>query len=398
VLREWSTYSAVNYLDHKSFGFGIREVLAVRVHPTVVHTSNTRWHFPVAIVLLVLVLLSNLYKGARSTANAVPEVKLTTVVVARAALESGKLINKESLALENRPVTNVPSDAIRSFDEVVGKVATGPILPGYALVKPQIAEPKGSAAEEKAKANSVADEALQQKLALVAKDTIGLNIVFQNSVPPKGSRIAVSLQGKSGVSSVVAAEAWVENVVDKQTATIKVRPPVALFLQDAKALGTFSFFIVPEEGPSPFAGDTVSDIAKLREKLLGEQGKARASQTTARSESAPTEKKKGGDFSGYAWVSGQGVKYSIDGKGKLYVIDGTGAVNPLYDYGDSRARAPSEAEPAQDLPEKAMTTLEHYREVQEATHKRAPGEVRTGLETIFPEAKIEQLAPSSNEQ
>ena len=363
----------------------------MRVHPSVVRSSGARWHFPVAVLLLLAVLVSNVFKGARNSATASTQEKMVRVIIATAPIEQGKAIDIDQLKFQSRPASQVPPDAVTDPNQLKDKFAASPILPGYPLATPLIsdkAETKKSGGPGKAEPDPETVR-IQEKLNEINKDTIGLTLNFLNPPPPKGTRIAIAIQGKTGSSQIVADEAWVETVNDKMSATVRVKNRTALLLNDARTLGNFSYFSIPEQGESPFAKDVVSDLMVLREHLLPASTPTKHQASTT----APGKKtKKAGDFSSYAWVSGEGVKYSIDENGKLFVIDDTGIVSPLYGAkGPDTDVASQVAEPEQNNQPIAVGTSVEEKFGFSEKPPRQPGEIRTGLEAIFPNSKIEPV-------
>lgn len=331
-------------------------------------TGGSRYA-PLVVVLLVAILVSNFFRGSEEHRDAVATVDVPQrkVLIAVKTLEAGKPILRESLAEALRPTATLPPETIDDFAKVEGKVPVGPIPAGYPLAPELLSERK--AVEPAVTPESLAAQA-EEALAKVRGNTVALAINFSAPPPRKGARVALSLQGPRGRPALVAEEAWVDTV-SGNTAQVRVPPATALFLEEVKSLGTFSYFEIGAEGPSPFQGTAINDVATLRERLQtidekiaksAEQMVRRASEGTLTASS----------FSSFAWSQDRRTKYGIDASGKIYVIERDGKAVPLHEYNlglESTGSAPQLPAPSSEAA---------------AGGPRPPEEVRSGLEPLMP--------------
>ncbi|MCC6219889.1 MAG: hypothetical protein IT291_01470 [Deltaproteobacteria bacterium] len=301
----------------------------MRVHPAIVNTTYSRWHFPIAIFVLLILLASNFLQDRSSSeqSSASAAVPTREVIVAIDSLEAGAAISEDSLAIEARPINTLPSDVVSDYREVFGKMAIGPIPAGYPLAKALLTDYR---TRDDSEPQDPLENAIELKLESIRMATVALGVQFNTLAPARGARIAIAIQNSSGQSALVADEAWVEKS-NGNFSQIRLSPPAALFLQEIRAMGQFSYFELAENGPSPFSGRVVSNVHDLQAKL-GVRSAAGNKTATRYVGLEKVQQRRPGSFSSYAWVTGQGVKYSIDEDGKIYVINPNGQVSPLYDY------------------------------------------------------------------
>lgn len=372
----------------------------MRVHPTVLRSANAKWHFPVAVLLLLGVIVSNLMRGSDSTADAASQLPMKQVVVVKANLERGQELSKDMFVLQNRPVATLPADHVTSWEEIQGKVPVGLVPAGFPLAKALLADPKSLEKEKpsqpaKQAENPAKNDPFAKRLKKIEKSTVAIGVNFGAAAPPRGARAALSLKSAKGRSALVAEEVWVE-FSNNKFARLRVPPTTALFIEEAASLGTFSYFLISEEGASPFAGQAVKNIDELNERLgLVKRSSVQDSVRNTFKRSQQSSKLRPDSFSSYAWVTGsKGVRYSVGKDGRLFVITEDGQVNPLYNHRlgiapnseDAQSSpAPSYSAPAQSYSEpvyeESFVPESSYEESEPQTQQRR---VESGLEPLFP--------------
>lgn len=194
---------------------------------------------------------------------------------------------------------------------------------------------------------------------------------------------------------LVADDAWVETS-NKKFAQLRVPTSTALFIEEAKAFGRFSYFLVSEEGSSPFEGQAVKNIDELKERLGLVQRAAVADPNRNPLKQRKSKKLRADSFSSYAWITGgSGVKYSVGKDGRLFVITQDGQVNPLYNHRmglppENEDEAQSEYQ-QQDVPAPSASESFYETPVEESSYSApAPNNkadsrrVESGLEPLFP--------------
>lgn len=292
----------------------------MRVHPIVLAPKAARWHFPLAFGLLFLLLVVTVLRGPRKQVVAdQPAVKMVQVLVAKKTIEPGQPLDKTAFALEKRPINTLPADAITSLDVVKDKVAAGPIPAGYPLAVTLLADPVPVVATSAGAPEDVVEDPVETLLKELEKDTVAIPLRFTTEAPPRGTRVVVMVPGFKGQPTIVAEDAWVIRGSGRE-ATIRLDPAQALVLHVAKARsdGQFAFIEIAADGVSPYAGKGVTTEEELRKALDG---------TATKSVSASEGKEKA-PYKGYAWVSGEGVRYGVDEGGKLHAIDGSQGSQP----------------------------------------------------------------------
>lgn len=306
----------------------------MRFHPSHLGPLSNRWQFLAVFALLASLLLVELSKSRvePEPAAAAIETPMRRVLVAKAPLEAGKPVSAEHVALEDRPIGTLPADAVDKLEELEGHVAIGPIPASYPLARSLFSKPA-----EPVEAPKPADP-VEERLKLIRRETVGFHINFSSPPPPPGTRIAIMLQGSKGGSVLVADEAWIDETDKKSGARILLRPDTALFFQEAQRLGTFSFLVVPDEGASPFAGKAIGDLELLKAELQKLGGTAEEKPPVVVERNAPPPRP-----SGYAWVPGESVRYSVGKDGTISVLDRSGAAFPLRD-GSTGGAAPRPVE------------------------------------------------------
>ncbi|MCB0358848.1 MAG: SAF domain-containing protein [Bdellovibrionales bacterium] len=366
----------------------------MRVHPTVLRTSNNRWQFPVAAVLLLGLIATTLMRGSGSNADATANLELRSVVVVQTPLEAGKPITKEMLVRQNRPLMTLPSDFVTDWAEIEGRVSVGPVPSGYPLAKSLLILPKDLKASQQQPTEPKEPEKksyFDEHFETIQKNTVAINIPFAAAAPPRVSRVALSLKGTTGPSVLIAEGVWVE-ATDRNSARLRVPSEAALFLEEAKGLGRFSYFVINEEGKSPFEGQSVSDLdeLKIRMGLVTKKKKAEV-KPVAKAESNRMRRRK---FAGYAWVTGQGQKFSIGSDGELFVITEDGRAAPLHGFAamDEPESAKAEKQATPD-PKPFYSMFENEDEspetaVDDASPTNERRRVETGLEPFYPWAGV----------
>lgn len=267
-----------------------------------------------------------LFSNNNDQANAgVQREKRVKVVVVQSQIELGTPISDGVVGYQRMPASSLPQDVVKEMHLVVGKFSRIP-LPVGAPIGASLLSDEPISADSGESEQALPVDPIQQRLEAIYPNTVAVTLPFLTVPPVRGSRIAISIQGDAGRSVLVLEEAWVEKV-EGNFAQIRVPSHMALYLEEAKALGVFSSLIIPLEGESPFAGQAVKDIVELRDKLTG---KFPASEV-AKQEN-PDEKAAVEDFSSYAWIRGHDRVYAIDAAGRMHTIDQKGKVAPLHPY------------------------------------------------------------------
>lgn len=282
----------------------------MRVHPSILAPGGKKWHYPAAIALLLFLLIVNIFRGPRQTVVAstqTPEKKIE-VVVAREAIQPGQPLEKAKVALEKRPVNTLPADVVVSFEKLKNKVAAGPIPAGYPLAITLLADPIAVVpVSEKTKAEAPEDP-IETLLKEIEQDTVAVPVVFASNPPGRGTRVALTINNPRGEPIVVIEDSWIAKANGKE-AVLRLEPQQALLLQSAKQYGSFNFIEIPTEGQSPYVGRGVTSKDQLTKIIEGD-----SKLTNADTKEEPKRMK------GYAWVTGEGVKYSLDNQGNIKVV------------------------------------------------------------------------------
>lgn len=286
----------------------------MRVHPSTMSPKATKFQLPIAIALILCVGSYNFWGG--KTVVRAPEEKKIEVVVAKDKIEAGTPLEKAKVALELRPVSTLPSDAITSLDNLKNKVAAGPIPAGYPLAVALLAEPAKMLPVNPAPKDSGKEEDPNEiLLKQLEPSTVAISLSFPVDPPGRGSRLAVTLPSPQGDTLVLVPESWVEKANGNQ-ATLRVSADEALFLQSARTLGGFGFVSLASDGPSPYQDKAIKNIEDLR-KLLNVNKSSPSTEGAS-----PTSQKKGCVRTGSAWMTSEMVKYWICADGGIERDDG----------------------------------------------------------------------------
>jgi hypothetical protein len=289
----------------------------MRVHPSIISPRASKWQLG-AGVLVVLVIFCVAFFRSPSEKVIIKEgsAQLKEVVVARQAIDTGQPFDKAKLALEQRPVYTLPSDAITSLDLVKNKVAAGPIPAGYPLALALLAEPVPVLAPSDPTALSPSEDPIDSMLHEIEKDTVAVQVRFNNQVAPKrGARITILAARSMGDPIVVVEECWVASS-EGTTATIRVEPSRALLIRSFSNNESFGFIQLSPSGENPYKGKGVKDKDELDRILSAKGGKI--------VESVKTENRR---LKGYAWVPGEGIRYGLGDDGQIQVLE-SGASGP----------------------------------------------------------------------
>lgn len=314
-----------------------------------------------------------MFRGSDSKpdAAAAVDVPKKTVLIAKSLLKAGEPVTKELVTEESRPLSTLPADALIKFDELQGKVPVGPVPAGYPLASALFVDQKVAVAA-KGGENAVPTENIEM-LEKIRAETVALSITFTSPAPKKGTRIALSIQGKKGKPALVADEAWIDTS-SGNSGQVRVRPEIALFLEEAKPMGAFSYFDIGIDGPNPFKGTAISDMALLRERLqtLEERIVSSAKSVTTTQEKKPTI-----SFTSFAWSRDKRIKYGIDTQGKMYVMERDGSAVPLHQYNmdleQGSDSVTSNDPPVENLPPSAdQETPSSSREVKSGLERLVP--------------------------
>jgi len=306
----------------------------VRVHPTEFKSYGSRWQGAVAILLLLVILGMSLFRGSGTSADAaLQSVAMKDVVVVRNFIATGTPIVRDDLLVESRPVSTLPADVVTTVADFEGRVAAGPIPAGIPLSKTMLSRPEDLVQPESSTGDSETIDPVDLRLNMLRSKRVEVPISFKTRAPEKGTRVALWVQRFNSSPAVVASEAWVASS-QGNTSNVLVSPSTALFLEEAKGLGSFSFFVLPHQGESPYDAELVKDINMLRVKL-GLQASAELDKERAAAlarKRAEREVMLPSSFNSYAWVRGREVRYGLNKEGKIYVIENSGLVTPLYEY------------------------------------------------------------------
>jgi len=286
----------------------------MRVHPSSVSPKAAKYQIPAAIVLLLCAGAYNFFGG--NAPSSAPQEKKIEVVVAKAKIDAGTPLEKANVALEFRPVSTLPTDAITSLDNLKNKIAAGPIPAGYPLAVALLAEPaKLLPISEKPKEVTKLEDPNEVLLKQLEGTSVAVSLSFPVEPPPRGARLAVTLMAPKGDTVVLVPESWVEKTVGNQ-ATLRVSAEEALFLQSARTMGGFGFVALPPDGPSPYQDKAVKNADDLRRILNIDKSP---------NDPAGAERPKASaKMKGYAWVSGEGIRYGIDESGEIKIVEGEG--------------------------------------------------------------------------
>jgi len=286
--------------------------LVMRVHPSSISSSFSKWQIPIAIVLLVILLLVVAFRGPKQkiVTQAAPTEKKVQVVVARAKIEAGQPLEKADVVLEQRPMSTLPADAITALDTLKNKVAAGPIPAGYPLAMALLADPVVVLPKDENKGSQEPTEnPIDILLKQIEPETVALSLAFNTTPPGRGARMAVTLANSRGESIIVAEECWVASATGRE-AVVRLDPVKALLIQSSKGFGVFGFIEIPTEGASPYAGKAIGSLEELRERLEGKQPIV--------TDKMPKTAKK---MQGCSWIPGEGRKYCLDQDGSITVVE-----------------------------------------------------------------------------
>jgi len=193
-------------------------------------------------------------------------------------------------------------------------VAAGPIPAGYPLAKILIAKPVPvvpiSSEGESIEKQLDPVEALLQD---IIPETVALPVIFSGAAPKRGARIALAVSNFSGSTALVLDAAWVSESTGN-SATLRVAPDKALYLQSVMKLGALNYIEIPTEGPSPYNGHSIENMNDLQIALGLVEGNKRTKVVA----NGPKI------FRSFAWVKGTSMRYGIDESGLIYVVDEQG--------------------------------------------------------------------------
>lgn len=209
----------------------------------------------------------------------------------------------------------LPADVISSFEVLQGKIAAGPIPAGYPLAIALLADPVVVPVDEveESEEEVVAEDPIDILLRQIASETVALPISFATEAPQRGARIALTLTkgGAGGESFVLVEECWIEKSQGRQ-AVVRLDPQEALFLQSARAFGAFGFIEIPADGLSPYQGRGVRTVQELKQLIEGD-----VEPQTAQANAGQPKRSR---MKGYAWVTGEGLRYGLDEDGSISVV------------------------------------------------------------------------------
>lgn len=282
----------------------------MRVHPSILAPRVPKWHIALIGAVLLVILGVTLFRGPQKVVVAAPAPapeKKIQALVARELIQPGQLMESAKIVAESRPVNTLPSDAVTSFEELKNKVAAGPIPAGYPVSLALLAEPVAAAPVVEEAKPEVPEDPIEILLREIEKQTVAMPVTFLSESPPRGSRIAITLTRGRGEAVLLLEDCWIGKGTGRE-AVLRLEPSQALILQSARSYGNFGFIELPAEGVSPYTGKGIANEEQLRALMEGDR------KTQVVKEDA---KKK---VTGYAWVSGEGVRYGIDQDGRIKVI------------------------------------------------------------------------------
>lgn len=287
----------------------------MRVHPGMLTPRKRNWQVGAACSALLVVLVVASLGRPRSVAVIQPVVqsaaieKLSEVLVAQELIQAGQPLDSAAIRVEQRPSHTLPGDSIANFDVLKSKVAAGPIPPGNPISMAFLADPVTVIAEPDMRFAPTVEDPIDTYMREIERDTVALPIVFSAAAPPRGSRVAVTLSRTRGESTMVIEDCWVSKSQGRE-AVLRLSPPQALLMQSAKEFGQFGFIELSPDGASPFVGKGISSVDDLRAQLDGKPRSVAAPEKTTRS---PRMK-------GYAWVTGEGIRFGLDENGDIRVL------------------------------------------------------------------------------
>ncbi len=289
----------------------------MRVHPGFLAPKRARWQYPAAFALLLFLLVMNILRGPKEAvvAKEMPPVKVNEVIVAKSAFSAGEPLSRDKLVIERRSVNSLPVDAIGSFAEIEGMVAAGPIPAGYPLAKVLVGKPVPIAPVSDDAASI--DKALDPVEALIQSiipETVALPVNFAGIAPKRGSRVALAISNHTGDTVLILDAAWVSDS-SGSSATLRVPPAKALYVQSVMRLGNLTYIEIPTEGASPYSGHAVENMNDLQVALGLIDGPKKSVVVSSDGETV---------FRSYAWVKGTSMRYGIDDRGLIYVVDDQG--------------------------------------------------------------------------
>ncbi|MBX7143560.1 MAG: SAF domain-containing protein [Oligoflexia bacterium] len=284
----------------------------MRVHPSILGSGGKRWQYPAVVALLLFLLLVNVVRGPKEVVVAAaptPVEKRLEVLIAREAIQPGQPLDKANVVLETRPAYTLTKDAVTNFDALKNKVAAGPIPAGYPIAVSLLADPVAVVPVSDRKGQKDVDDPVETLLKEIEQETVAVPITFASTPPGRGARIALTLNNPHGDPVVVIEDCWVSKANGRE-AVLRLEPQQALLLQSAKSYGNFNFIEIPTEGQSPYAGKGVGSKDQLTRMLEGE------SKVVTNAQAKPEARK----MKGYAWVTGEGIRYGLDDEGSIKVV------------------------------------------------------------------------------
>ena len=286
----------------------------MRVHPSILLPKAKRWQFPAILALFLFLIIINLVRGPREVVNAAqvpqPQEKQISVLVAKQLIPAGQSLERANLALEMRAVKSLPADVMSSFDAVRNRIAAGPIPAGYVLSAALLSDPQPVLGPADVSSVNAMPDPIDLKLKEIEEKTVAMPVTFNSDPPQRGARVALTISNLKGDSVVVMEEAWVSKTSGRE-AVLRLDPQQALLLQSAKNYGNFNFIEIAASGESPYAGKAIKNKDELIQLLNGDSKVAAA-------KSEPEKRK----IKGYAWVTGEGVRYGLDEAGEIKVVGG----------------------------------------------------------------------------
>lgn len=223
----------------------------MRIHPSSVESPNAKWHIPVAGGLVFLLLLTWLFPRTPEAPPPPPPVPKRAVLVVKTPLTKLQPIPQEAVQVEERPVSDLPADALTSFDEIKGRVPEVELSVGFFVSQSFLLDPATLVKEEPKEVKPV-DDCEQKLTQLRNTGLINVPITFTSSTPKRCTRVAVQVSNQSGTSMLLVDEGYIEES-SGTTGKILVRAEGATALSAAmNKRGALSYFEI--SGKNPYSG------------------------------------------------------------------------------------------------------------------------------------------------
>lgn len=348
----------------------------MRIHPSSVESPNAKWHIPVAGGLVFLLLLTWLFPRAQEVPPPPPPVPKRAVLVVKTLLTKLQPITQEAVQVEERPVSDLPADALTSFDEVKGRVPEVDLSVGFFVSQSFLLDPATLVKEEPKEVVPV-DDCEQKLTQLRNTGLINVPITFTTSTPKRCTRVAVNVANQTGTSMLLVDEGHIEES-SGTTGKILVRTEGATALSAAmNKRGALSYFEI--SGKNPYAGQPLPTAPEVIAFLDPEDPNAEGKEHPGDPEPAHQPSPK--EFCSGMAKSGEDI-LCIGKDGYTYVYD--------PETGELKEKNPIFSTPKLNNPDKdpfsVLTSGKKNEGKEQAKEKRndEPTEPEIGLDPLFP--------------